>query len=108
MNNGGGGVSFMRMIFQATKESVEEKEGSIRSMVDGYKKSGAAKTEASDAATRSGLTAKGGSKSADALSTAQSLELQFEMGQYTQMATGGSNIVKSIKDLLSAIMRNVS
>lgn len=105
---GGGGVSFMRLVFQTTKESIEEKESSIRGMIEGYKKGQAGQTKLDTDAKSSGLSKPGGGKSADALSTSQSLELQFEMGQYSQMATGGSNIIKAIKDLLSVIMRNVS
>lgn len=107
---GQGGVSFMRLVFQTTQESIEEKESSIRDMIAGYKKGNAAAGTPSTGATgeRGGKVAGEGGKSADALTTAQSLELQFEMGQYSQMATGGSNIIKSIKDLLSLIMRNVS
>lgn len=104
----GGGVPFMKLIFQTTRESVEEKESSIRDMIAGYKKGQAAQKGLDTDAATSGYKAKGGAgKGGDALSTSQSLELQFEMGQYTQMATGGSNIMKTIKDLLSAIMRNV-
>lgn len=101
-------VSFMRLVFQTTQESIEEKEQSIRGMIQGYKKGQAAKGEMNQSAEGLGGSTSKGGKSADALTTSQSLELQFEMGQYSQMATGGSNIIKSIKDLLSLIMRNVS
>lgn len=102
-------VSFMRFIFETTKESVEESESSIKDMITNFKKDNAGKVAPKGSEGEyGGKKVSGGSSGGDdALSTAQSLELQFRMGQYTQLATGATNMMKAIKDLLSAIMRNV-
>lgn len=106
-----GDKTFMRIVFEATAEAVTSKESDIEDMIANYKKGNAAQ-QASKSKETDVLKGLGGSapgkKSQDAMSTEQSLELQFEMGQYTQMATAGSNIVKMIKDLQSLVIRNIA
>ena len=99
-------IPFMKLVFQVTKEATEEKEQKVRDMIEGYKKDSKGGSVSGKAEGR-GFKTEEGSKSTDALTATQAQELQFEVGQYSQIATTGTNVIKAIKDLLSLIMRNV-